>query len=146
MRWANMFTERCRFVKLDVSTVLVHLSWFHPNHFCSGLNNNITFKLPHYNPPFPPPHGDITSGPNSVWETINEISYIQSEIKGLIGCWLRTLWRGVQTQSSGPQSSRASCPTRQKTFSGKRDPRLKSHLDCGPSRTKCGQACITVLC
>lgn len=59
-------------------------------------------------------------GLNSVWETINVITYIQSEIKGLIGCWLRTLWRDVQTQSSGSQSSQASCPTRQKTFSPSR--------------------------
>lgn len=81
----------------------------------SLLNFHIT------NPPdFPLPHGDIMPGLNSVWETINVISYIQSEIKGLIGCWLRTLWRDVQTQSSGSQSSQASCPTRQKTFSPSR--------------------------
>lgn len=130
----------------DLSNWMSQLSWssylfFHPNCFCSGLNNNTTFNFCIPSPPSP--HGDIMHGLNSVWETINMISHIQNEIKGLIGCRLRTLQRGVQTQSSGPQSSRASCPTSQKTFSGKRDPRLKSHLDCGPSRTECGQPCIT---
>lgn len=75
----------CLLKRADSSNWMSQLSWssclvFHPNHFCSGHINNITFTLLHYRPPAP--HGDIAPGLNSVWETINMITYIKVRLKG----------------------------------------------------------------